>query len=229
MPARIIQSLVKGFFLQFSNLSFFHSPILPFHYNPETLKITAKAKFDTTPNQGATAVNFKGRDARTISFSLLFDDLNTTPVPPTMYAIMWLTEMVSPTILTKVQGTPKQPELIVGFGEPNTSFKCHLQQVDFEITMFSPVGTPARAKANVQLIEIPSSIPGQNPTSGGTPGREMHLVVSGDSLQSVSTRFYGKPTYWRAIALANDIDDPMRLPIGRTLAVPPLLEAKTMI
>jgi nucleoid-associated protein YgaU len=40
----------------------------------------------------------------------------------------------------------------------------------------------------------------------------------------VAFRRYGNPNLWRAIAEANGIDDPMRLPIGATLLVPALAE-----
>jgi nucleoid-associated protein YgaU len=33
-------------------------------------------------------------------------------------------------------------------------------------------------------------------------------------------REYGDPTLWRVIATANEIDDPMRLEIGRELLLP---------
>jgi nucleoid-associated protein YgaU len=50
--------------------------------------------------------------------------------------------------------------------------------------------------------------------------RKVHTVVAGDSLASVAWREYGDPTLWRAIAERNGIDDPMRLPAGKTLLVP---------
>jgi nucleoid-associated protein YgaU len=47
-----------------------------------------------------------------------------------------------------------------------------------------------------------------------------HQVVMGDSLMSIAYQEYGDSALWRAIALANDIDDPLRLPTGLELRVP---------
>ena len=48
----------------------------------------------------------------------------------------------------------------------------------------------------------------------------MHRVVAGDSLQSLAWREYGNASAWRAIAEANGIDDPSRLPTGIELVLP---------
>ena len=50
-------------------------------------------------------------------------------------------------------------------------------------------------------------------------------MIDGDTLQSVAYRELGKPTYWRAIAELNDIDDPMRLAPGTTLLIPSVADA----
>lgn len=42
----------------------------------------------------------------------------------------------------------------------------------------------------------------------------------------MATAEYGRPTLWRALALANDVDDPLRLRAGRVLLVPPQAEAE---
>ena len=46
------------------------------------------------------------------------------------------------------------------------------------------------------------------------------VVRQGDTLASIAYQEYGDSTLWRAIALANDIDDPLRLPTGLELRVP---------
>jgi nucleoid-associated protein YgaU len=46
------------------------------------------------------------------------------------------------------------------------------------------------------------------------------LIKRGDTLSSVAAQVYGNPTWWRAIAERNDIDDPLHLEIGRRLSVP---------
>ena len=51
-------------------------------------------------------------------------------------------------------------------------------------------------------------------------------MIEGDTLQSVAYRELGKPTYWRAIAELNDIDDPMRAGRpGTVLLIPSVADA----
>ena len=49
-----------------------------------------------------------------------------------------------------------------------------------------------------------------------------HVTRSGDTLAGLAARYYRKPGEWRAIADANDIEDPRRLEVGRFLAIPPI-------
>jgi nucleoid-associated protein YgaU len=50
--------------------------------------------------------------------------------------------------------------------------------------------------------------------------------VQGDTLTSVAQQEYGDPGLWRALADANGVDDPMRLPAGARLLVPPRARAR---
>lgn len=54
---------------------------------------------------------------------------------------------------------------------------------------------------------------------GGGPGGER---TTGERLDEIAAAEYGDPTLWRALAAFNDIDDPMHIPAGRVLRIPPL-------
>jgi nucleoid-associated protein YgaU len=64
--------------------------------------------------------------------------------------------------------------------------------------------------------------PPTNPTTRALPGLGSHMVRDGDSLASIAFQHYRDPTRWRAIAEANDIDDPLHLKRGTTLSIPRL-------
>jgi len=118
--------------------------------------------------------------------------------------------------------TPSPPWVVFGWGT-FTSFVAIVKQVQAQYTMFRPDGTPIRATCSVTLEEVPTTPPPrQNPTSGALEARRSHVVVAGDTLPSIAQREYGDPTRWRALAEANDIDDPMRLVPGTTLTIPDL-------
>ena len=46
--------------------------------------------------------------------------------------------------------------------------------------------------------------------------------VQGESLWQIANRYYGDPRLWRLVALANDIADPLKIPAGKLLKIPPL-------
>jgi len=53
-------------------------------------------------------------------------------------------------------------------------------------------------------------------------GHGVHTVKDGDSLPSIAYQAYGDATVWRAIAEANDIENPLHIRRGRSLSLPKL-------
>jgi hypothetical protein len=101
----------------------------------------------------------------------------------------------------------------------------YLASVNATYTLFRVDGTPIRATCNISLIEATNPASRQNPTSGGRPGMESHVLIDGETLHSVAWDRYGNATYWRAIADLNGIDDPLRVAPGTTLLLPPRRDA----
>ena len=91
--------------------------------------------------------------------------------------------------------------------------------LDVNYTMFLPNGTPVRATCKLTLAEEP---PGteekQSPDTA-----HVHAVGRGETLQAISATEYDDPGEWRRIAVANGIDDPLRLTPGQRLLIPPIL------
>ena len=55
-----------------------------------------------------------------------------------------------------------------------------------------------------------------------------HTVVLGDSLASIANAEYGTPTMWRAIAIANGLEDPFNLRLGHELLLPTAADAAAL-
>jgi hypothetical protein len=109
-----------------------------------------------------------------------------------------------------------------------SGIRFYLQSVSAKYTLFRIDGTPIRATCNLELIEWSNPASRQNPTSGGKPGMEVHTLIEGESLHSVAWSRYGEASYWRAIADFNGIDDPLRVPPGTRLLLPPRRDAATL-
>ena len=108
-------------------------------------------------------------------------------------------------------------------GQRRNGFRCVLESVRQKFTLFSPEGVPLRATLTVSFREYKTLTEQLHQLQLSSPDRtHVHVLARGDSLASVSTAYYDKPSQWRAVADANEIDDPRRLPTGRFLTVPRL-------
>lgn len=118
------------------------------------------------------------------------------------------------------------PIVIVQWGPPLMGFLFHAQfkSVTINYTRVSSVGIPSAAMVDITLEEVPSKLPGTNPTSGGRPGRSRHLVTAGENLTSIAHQAFGTPAAWRTIAEINGIDDPTAVRPGDAVYLPAVEE-----
>ncbi|HEY4023588.1 MAG TPA: peptidase M23 [Pseudonocardiaceae bacterium] len=198
-------------------------------FNPATVRLTKSSRWQAVPTRaakGAPQPQFVGTGPEVLSTKLLFDGfdslgasggsvaesinqlLNWTCVPPQSWD--------SPT---------PQPPLVTFRWGTGLSFTGFLRGVNAEYTMFEADGTPLRATADIALQRTPDNPKGTNPTSGGVPGRRSAVLEDADSLAGLAYREYGDAGLWRAIAEANDVEDPARVPVGTRLLVPPRTQA----
>lgn len=197
---------------------------LDFDFNPSQLALSRRAQWKTTP---AAAVRdgalpeFMGPEPRALTVEIFLDssgDPNSNTVLKNAETLLSCCEVTAKSIAAK---QPSTPWVVFQWGSFSTArFTAYVSSVDVTYTLFGTTGVPIRATCQVSLHEIPSTTKGQNPTSGALTAQRVHRVVAGDSLPSLAWREYGDATAWRAIAEANGIDDPSRLPTGVELVLP---------
>ena len=90
-------------------------------------------------------------------------------------------------------------------------------------TLFAGDGVPVRARVDLTFREY--TPPGKQ--LRGTPRHSadrtsVRTVKQGDTLPGIAGAEYGRPEEWRAIAEANDVDDPRTLTAGEELVIPAL-------
>lgn len=198
-------------------------------FNPKEIKITKSATWKRANNKGAQEASepeFVGTNPRLLTMDLFFEgwSTGTGDVSPDVNKLFSWTNPTQDSI----NSDQPQPPLVVLHWGAKSYFEVYVKKVDATYLMFNAMGEPIRAMVKCQFEETPTSAESQNPTSGGNPGNRTHVVVQGESLQSIAYREYQHAGRWRAIALANDIDDPFRVAPGTSLLVPPASDAVLM-
>lgn len=102
-------------------------------------------------------------------------------------------------------------------------FKCIVESVRQRFTLFSPQGVPLRATLTVSLKEyktLAEQIVQVNKRSADRT--HAHVVGAGETLSQIAAQVYDDPAQWRAIADANQIENPLNLAPGTVLEIPVL-------
>lgn len=205
-------------------------PTLACEFNPSTVKLSKSTSWSTPRAKNAKdhpKPQFVGTGPQTLTLNLLFNAYDRTGSPaaiPVTEAVSELFSWTCPTQKSQDQGNPLPPTISFQWGA-QLEVTGFIQHVDIEYLLFDTDGTPLRATAAVTIQTLPAELKGTNPTSGGISGRRCAQTSEADSLASIAQREYGDASLWRAIAIANDIDDPGRVPPGTGLLLPPRVQA----
>lgn len=107
--------------------------------------------------------------------------------------------------------------------QKRTEFKGLVTDVKQEFSLFSPEGTPLRAKLTLQIAEYKPLHDQIKQLNLQSPDHtRSHVLARGETLASVAADFYLNPARWRAIADENNLQDPRRIDPGMTLTLPPI-------
>jgi contractile injection system tube protein/LysM domain-containing protein len=201
-------------------------------FNPTEYTITKTNTWNFKEVQGASLPppEFGGGNPRELSVSLLLDASlleGGQSVKSVTDALFKMMEVGDGQPAAGTRSSP--PKVTFRWGAVDT-FKAVCTSLTVAYQLFRPNGEPIRADVKLQLKQAEpastasssSANQGQNPTTRAMAGHGVHTVQDGDSLPSIAYRAYGDATRWRAIAEANDVDDPLRLRRGTPLMLPRL-------
>lgn len=198
-------------------------------FNPTeyTVSKSNKWKVESVVGEGTPTAQFGGGDPQKIQLELLFDDTEARDgdVRRSTDQLFAAMDVDKKTATSKNSARP--PMITFGWGHV-TLFKAVADSLSVKFLMFRPDGTPVRATVTMSLIQAASAVGKSkpqgkrktNPTTRGVEGYRTHVVIDGDTLQSVAFEAYGDAARWRTIAEANGIDDPMRVRRGTVLDIP---------
>ena len=197
-------------------------------FNPTeySLNQTVTVTRHKSPSKPGGTPEFAGTNAMTFSATLLFDDYASAngDVTPTITKLLSWTK---PTDDSRKKNQPCPPLVAFQWGSNKQleNFRGLLTKVDVKYLLFRRDGTPVQADVAITITGETEQVGGTNPTSHSTNTTRTHTVVEGETIQAVAYSELGKPTYWRAIADLNDIDDPLRVAAGSVLLIPSAADA----
>ena len=193
-------------------------------FNPNEYTFSKKNTWSKKEVKGKNVpeLEFGGGDSMTLTMQLFFDTYVTGDDVRKTASRIWKLMNINDklTDMTSVKGRPPLVEFQWG---ATWSFKAVINDIKQRFTLFRDDGTPVRATLDVTFMQASDEgkYPGQNPTTVGKPGYKRRMVKQGDTIDWIAFEEYGDPNMWRAIAQANNIENPKRLSPGQVLSINP--------
>jgi hypothetical protein len=185
-------------------------------FNPDEYNLEKQNNYasQAIPGLSGPILQFVNGDQRTLGMELFFD---TTADRTDVRAF---TNQV--TDLLKIDPELHAPPvLLVTWG--SLSLRCVLVRASQKFVQFLEDGRPVRARLTVTFNEFLDPEREAKEVNRQTADfTKVHVTGLGETLEGIASRYYQNPLVWRAIALANDIDDPLDIQTGVELQIPSL-------
>lgn len=208
---------------------------LEFQFNPTKYSVTRTASWTHAHKSAGIADAAAQYTGETSPASIEIDDILFDAyeqlIGDVSKPVKTLLDWTKPTAESIKKKKPQPPILQFEWGGNPAidEFKGYLDSVTATYTMFNKGGKPIRAKVKISLKSVMKlGQKPQNPTSGSRENRRTRLLVEGESLHSVAFIEFGAPSYWRALAAFNGIDDPLRVRPGTRILIPSAEEAANL-
>jgi Contractile injection system tube protein/LysM domain len=175
----------------------------------------------TDRSVNAPTLVFGGGGSRQLTLELLFDVTEPIDDVPIADVRTLTNDIVALTRIESKQGRPPVCEVSWGTAPVNSDFPFTgvVTNLTQNFTLFRNTGEPVRATLTVVMTEFLDPEQDQRQTD---PELTTRVVRRGDTIPAVAFSVYGNAALWRVIAQANNLDDPRRPKIGRTLSIPKL-------
>jgi len=202
-----------------SQANFSGGTVIEICFNPSEYTLDKSNTFSeaTIPGLDSPIIQFSSGQAQTLSLELLLDTY---------------TYEKGEDIRTKyIEKLEKLVEIDGKFHAPppckvlwsSLEFVGVLEKMTKKYVLFKDNGTPVRARVNLSFKEYkPVEIQLKQSPRSSPDKYKKYVMIEGDSLWHLAYKAYGKAAYWRVIAEANAIDDPLLVEAGTEIRLPPL-------
>jgi hypothetical protein len=196
-------------------------------FNPEEYTLNKDINYAqaAVPGLSAPILQFVSGNLQTLDMELFLDTYEEHKSGNQVLAqkfqdVRDLTRKV--TDLMNIMPETHAPPVLL-FTWASLSFTCVLSKVAQKFVMFLPDGTPVRARLTVSFSEYRNiDLEAKEVKRETADFTKRYVVGEGESLSGIAGRLYGDARLWRALAVANGIDNPRALAAGLALRVPQL-------
>ena len=208
---------------------------IPIQFNPSEYKITDRSTYSERERtrKDDPVVSFGGNPMSTLTVRLYFNDDEPMSITSAVSAVSdiltgkakdGMTKTIAKiSSLTKIDGETHAPPN-AAFIWGSTQFIGFVQNVSTAYTMFDKSGKPLRATVDLTMMGY-TAVADERSSPLMSPDRTKAKTLTEDSsIFSIAEREYGDAREWRRIADANDIMNPLDIPVGKVLKVPSINE-----
>ena len=199
---------------------------VPVQFNPSEYRLSERTSFSerTRAKQTKPHENFKGKPEASLSVKLYFDSDESTAVfgedgskkdknkdiPQTIEEIFSSTD---------IDGEKHRPPDVM-FIWGSLQFSGHAESVVVTYTMFDNKGKPLRAVVDLTIKGERKDSKEQNSPYSSPDRTKARMMTEDTNIWNIAEKEYGDVREWRRIADANDIMNPLDVPVGKLLRVP---------
>ena len=185
-------------------------------FNPEQYSIEKSNQFASQPIPGldSPVIQFVRGDSEILNVDLFFDTYTYYNGEDVRNYTNQLSKFL------QVDPDMHAPP-ICSFQWGSVIFTGIIEKIGKRFTMFREDGIPVRATVSISFRKYPT-VDEQNKRAHSSDKTKRRIIKKGDRLWMFAAREYGDPSKWRAIADANNIDNPRILKIGIEIVIPPI-------
>ncbi|MEO0561768.1 MAG: hypothetical protein AAF125_06625 [Chloroflexota bacterium] len=192
--------------------------VVNFMFNPAEFTISKSVEWCDTEENGVDAAQaiFKRGGPRSIDLTLLFDTQDSGG--DVTYYTVKLWKMTTIESSTQNSTTGKGTPPVVEFTWGNLYFKALVTSISETFTLFSDTGVPLRSSVTVNLREQVEPGANDSLSTGSNTAPPSSVITSGlDRLDNIAALAGIGAMFWRDVATANDVDNPLSIPTGTEL------------
>ena len=203
--------------------------VLEVDFNPQSLKLTYQNKSEGGKQAKPGESQYLGMLDASLNLELLFDSTQSAAGKPTGEDVRKKTQKIFELLMPDKakRKDPKATPPIVRFEWGSFLFEGLIKSMNETLDFFSSEGIPLRSTVSLTMTTTTDLILFNDAVKRGKtadfnrspPGTEpKQAIAPGDSLQKAAGK-NGDSSNWRAIAAANNIDNPLRPPTGVPLSL----------